>query len=58
MSYNKQGYPYHLVDPSPWPITTSIGLGIMALGGVIKLGGLGVELMIIGLIITIITTGL
>ena len=28
MSYtnNYQSYPYHLVDPSPWPIFTSFAL--------------------------------
>lgn len=58
MSYNKQSFPYHLVDPSPWPITTSIGLGIMALGGVIKLSGLGGIVLVIGFGVTVLTTAL
>ena len=31
---------YHLVNPSPWPLTGSITAFIMALGGVIWMKGL------------------
>lgn len=31
---NNQRHNFHLVDPSPWPLVTSIGLLGMAVGGV------------------------
>ena len=30
MSDNNQKHPYHLVDPSPWPLVTSFSALIMA----------------------------
>ena len=32
MSDNNQKHPYHLVDPSPWPLVTSFSALIMAIG--------------------------
>lgn len=58
MKYNTQSHPFHLVEPSPWPLTTSIGLGIMAMGGVIFFSGLGSLVLIIGFVITIMTSSL
>lgn len=55
MNYKIQAHPFHLVEPSPWPLTCSIGLGIMGMGGVILFNGLGISVLVIGLIITIIT---
>nr|QUQ05920.1 cytochrome c oxidase subunit 3 [Microconidiobolus nodosus] len=55
---NLQGHPFHLVEPSPWPLTTSLGLGITALGGVILFNGLGISILVIGLIITSMTSAL
>lgn len=36
ISYYKteQRHPFHLVDPSPWPLTTSLSALSMVLGGV------------------------
>jgi cytochrome c oxidase subunit III len=31
----KPNHPYHLVDPSPWPVVGAISAGIMAVGGVL-----------------------
>lgn len=58
MKYNTQSHPFHLVEPSPWPLTTSIGLGIMAMGGVIFFSGLGSLVLIIGFVVTIMTSTL
>ena len=41
-------HPYHLVDPSPWPIIGAISGGIVTTGGVIFMHGGGSWLMIIG----------
>src|SRR6266404_8495621 len=43
-------HPYHLVDPSPWPIVGAIAAGLLATGGVLFMHGHGVALMIIGFI--------
>ena len=32
MSDNNQKHPYHLVEPSPWPLVTSFSALIMAIG--------------------------
>src|SRR5947207_8211864 len=41
-------HPYHLVDPSPWPIVGSIAAGLLATGGVLFMHGYGAVVMIIG----------
>jgi cytochrome c oxidase subunit 3 len=41
-------HPYHLVAPSPWPITGAIAAGIVTSGGVVFMHGGGWWLMIIG----------
>jgi cytochrome c oxidase subunit 3 len=43
-------HPYHLVDPSPWPIVGAISAGLLATGGVLFMHGHGAILMIIGFI--------
>src|ERR1700724_2155818 len=43
-------HPYHLVDPSPWPIVGAIASGMLASGGVLYMHGHGWALMAIGLI--------
>src|SRR5205809_6969356 len=43
-------HPYHLVDPSPWPIVGAIAAGLLATGGVLFMHGYGAALMIIGFI--------
>lgn len=34
-----QGHPFHLVDPSPWPILTSLALLLLTFGGVMFMHG-------------------
>jgi cytochrome c oxidase subunit 3 len=41
-------HPYHLVDPSPWPIIGAFAGGLMAVGGVLFMHGYGVALLIAG----------
>ena len=41
-------HPYHLVDPSPWPLVGSIAAGVMAMGGVLFMHGYGTAALIIG----------
>src|SRR6185436_16073202 len=41
-------HPYHLVDPSPWPIIGSIAAGLLATGAVLFMHGYGWWLMAIG----------
>ena len=43
-------HPYHLVDPSPWPIVGAIAAGLLAGGGVLYMHGHGWTLLIIGLL--------
>src|SRR5258707_13854638 len=38
-------HPYHLVDPSPWPILGSIAAGLLATGGGLFMHGYGWGLM-------------
>ena len=48
-------HPYHLVDPSPWPIVGSIAAGLLATGGVLFMHGYGWWLMAIGFIAVLAT---
>jgi len=41
-------HPYHLVNPSPWPIVGAIAAGLLAAGGVLFMHGHGPVLMIFG----------
>src|ERR1700688_3772601 len=41
-------HPYHLVDPSPWPLVGSIAAGVMAMGGVLFMHGHGFVALIVG----------
>ena len=34
MSNSKQSHPYHLVEPSPWPLLGSISALILAVGAI------------------------
>ena len=49
-----QAFPFHLVDPSPWPILTSLSLLSMAIGAVLYFHGFnnGGPLLILGFILT------
>jgi cytochrome c oxidase subunit 3 len=41
-------HPYHLVDPSPWPIVGAAAGGLMAAGGVLFMHGYGTWVLIVG----------
>src|SRR4051812_28258558 len=41
-------HPYHLVDPSPWPLAGAFSAGLMATGGVVFMHGGGYWLLILG----------
>jgi cytochrome c oxidase subunit 3 len=49
-----QAFPFHLVDPSPWPILTSFSLLSMAIGAVLYFHGFndGGNLLLLGFILT------
>ena len=51
---NFQHFPYHLVDPSPWPILLSFSLLNMAIGAVLYMHGfyLGGSLLTLGFVLT------
>jgi len=48
-------HPYHLVDPSPWPILGAIAAGLLATGGVLFMHGYGWWLMAIGFLAVLAT---
>jgi cytochrome c oxidase subunit 3 len=41
-------HPYHLVDPSPWPLVGSLAAGLLAIGGVLYMHGNGPWVMFAG----------
>jgi cytochrome c oxidase subunit III len=43
-------HPYHLVDPSPWPITGAIAAGLLTGGGVLYMHGYGGAVLVIGFV--------
>ena len=43
-------HPYHLVDPSPWPIASAVAAGLLAFGGILYMHGGHRWLLIIGFI--------
>ncbi|HEY9345218.1 MAG TPA: cytochrome c oxidase subunit 3 [Inquilinus sp.] len=45
---NAVPHPYHLVDPSPWPLLGSLAAGCMAIGGVLYMHDEGPALLIAG----------
>jgi cytochrome c oxidase subunit 3 len=52
--FKAQPHPYHLVDPSPWPLLTSFALLVMALGAVLYFHGFsnGGYLLTLGFFLT------
>ena len=36
---NYQSHPYHLVDPSPWPLVAAVGAFCVTTGGVLAMHG-------------------
>mgnify|MGYP001164088428 FL=1 len=55
MKYNNQVHPFHLVDPSPWPIVSATGAFAATFGGVMYFHSYqgGFNLLVIGLLIII-----
>lgn len=51
-----QAFPYHLVEPSPWPLLISFALLNMAIGAVMSFHGFafGSEILMLGTILTIV----
>lgn len=43
--YHGHKHPYHLVDPSPWPIIGALVAGVLTSGAVLFMHGYGWELM-------------
>src|SRR5881227_411407 len=43
-------HPYHLVDPSPWPLVGSAAAGLLAVGAILYMHGHGMPLMLLGFI--------
>jgi cytochrome c oxidase subunit III len=43
-------HPYHLVNPSPWPLVGAIAAGLLTTGGVLYMHGYGWTLLIIGIL--------
>ena len=48
-------HPYHLVNPSPWPLLGSFAAGVMAVGGVLFMHDYGYSLLIIGTLLVLLT---
>jgi cytochrome c oxidase subunit 3 len=48
-------HPYHLVDPSPWPITGTIGAGVLAVGAVLFMHNEIWWVMVLGFLLTLAT---
>nr|WAP91728.1 cytochrome c oxidase subunit III [Idiocerini gen. 'Neoamritatus' sp.] len=48
-------HPYHLVDNSPWPLTSSMGLMTLASGAIMWFNKFNLMLMTIGMIIILLT---
>ena len=51
----EQKHPFHLVDPSPWPLLGSLSGGALATGAVLYFHGYGAWLMIVGLLFVLAT---
>ena len=49
----EKGHPFHLVDPSPWPILTSLSILVLAVGGVLYMHHYNRMVFFIGLIMII-----
>lgn len=52
---NPQRHPFHLVDPSPWPLCASIGSFGLTFGGVMYMHGYGSFFMIVGFVLVLFT---
>ncbi|HEX3537253.1 MAG TPA: cytochrome c oxidase subunit 3, partial [Stellaceae bacterium] len=43
-------HPYHLVDPSPWPLVGAGAAGLIAVGGILYMHGGGLPVFLLGVI--------
>lgn len=50
MSHAPSSHPYHLVDPSPWPLLSSIAAFLFTTGAVLSFHDMGHILLIVGVI--------
>jgi cytochrome c oxidase subunit 3 len=55
MSEGHQNHPYHLVDPSPWPLIGAISGGVTATGMVLFMHDVTAWLLPVGLLMVVIT---
>ncbi|MDI9348695.1 MAG: cytochrome c oxidase subunit 3 [Candidatus Symbiobacter sp.] len=46
-------HPYHLVDPSPWPILTAFSCGALAVGAILSMHGQGPYLLAVGFLMVL-----
>jgi cytochrome c oxidase subunit 3 len=53
-----QKHPYHLVDPSPWPIVGAIGAGLLTVGGVLFMHDVTPWVMVLGFVLILVTMAL
>jgi cytochrome c oxidase subunit III len=50
---NHQKHPFHLVDPSPWPILSALSALVLAIGAVLAMHDKGGEAFIVGVVMLI-----
>lgn len=50
--------PFHLVDPSPWPLVTATGIFIAVTGGVVYMHGGEMLVLILGLCLMVVSIGM
>ena len=46
-----QNHPYHLVDPSPWPLASSMSVLVLAIGAVLMMHHIDYWVFILGFIL-------
>jgi len=51
-------HPYHLVEPSPWPLVGAMSAGALALGAIFFMHGQGPILLVLGFLAVLTTMGL
>ena len=51
----KPNHPYHLVDPSPWPVLGSLSAGVLAVGALLFMHNEVVWVMLLGLLLVLFT---
>ena len=54
-AHGQPNHPYHLVDPSPWPLIGAMAGGVLATGAVLFMHGNGWILVPIGLVAVLVT---